>query len=114
MSNQTDFWNFEKHFWTEGAGFFRDNMARNAIMVFPAPVGMLSGEEIIDGLDGAPRWDEVEFEDRKKIENGRFAVLSYRAGGKRADGDSYSALCSTSYFKENGRWKLFSHQQAVC
>lgn len=113
MTLKTDFWDLEKHFWTEGPGFYRDNMARNAIMVFPAPVGLLSGQEIIDGLDGTPRWEEVEFEDRRKLENGKFTVLSYRAGGKRADGDSYSARCSTSYYKEDGRWKLFAHQQAV-
>ena len=57
MTLKTDFWDLEKHFWTEGKGFYRDNMARNAIMVFPAPVGLLSGQEIIDGLDGAPRWE---------------------------------------------------------
>ena len=114
MSSQTDFWNMEQNFWTEGAGFFRDNMARNAIMVFPAPVGLLSGQEIIDGLDRAPRWEKIAFENRKKLENGKFTVLSYRADGKRADGENYRALCSTSYFKEDGDWKLFSHQRAVC
>ena len=55
MTNQPDFWDLERHFWTDGVRFYRDNMARHAIMVFPAPDGMLSGEEIIDGLDGAPR-----------------------------------------------------------
>ncbi|TDH38701.1 hypothetical protein E2A64_06280 [Pseudohoeflea suaedae] len=113
MTSKTDFWDLEKHFWTDGPGFYRDNMSRNAIMVFPAPVGLLSGQEIIDGIDDAPGWDDIEFEDRRKLEHGKFTVLSYRAGGRRTDGDSYSALCSTSYYKEGGRWKLFSHQQAV-
>lgn len=112
MTSENIFWNLERSFWVGGSDFYRDHMAKHAIMVFPGPAGIMSGDEIIEALDEAPRWDEVSFEDKQLIENGNFAMLSYRADGRREGSKRYSALCASGYFHDGEGWRLVSHHQS--
>jgi hypothetical protein len=36
--------------------FFEDVLSENAVMVFPAPTGVLDRSTVLDSLGGADRW----------------------------------------------------------
>lgn len=109
--NVEDVWEREKGFWLDGPGFYGDRMVPGAQMVFPDPVGILKGDDILAGLKGAPRWDAVEMEETTELEIGDTLVLAYRATGTREGSTPYVALCSSAYVFQEHMWKLTSHQQ---
>ena len=39
------------------------------------------------------------------------AVLAYRAEAERPDAPILKALCASSYVRDEGTWRLMSHQQ---
>lgn len=106
-----DVWEREKGFWLNGPEFYENHMIADAQMVFPDPIGILKGGEILDGLRAAPRWDAVEMEDTAELTLGDTRVLAYRATGTRPAGRPYVALCSSTYVFCDPAWKLVSHQQ---
>lgn len=112
MVNEAELWEIEQNLWLGDAARFTATMAENCVMVFAPPAGILSGQEIMEGLKGAPRWDNIEMTDRvfsTGPEN--VVVIAYKALGKRGDEPSYSALCSSTYSGQTGEWKLLCHQQ---
>lgn len=106
-----DPWQPEKAFWLDGSEFYRDNLAPDAVMVFPEPAGILSGEAIISALKGAARWDVVEMAERGILQTGETLILTYRATGLRGDAAPYHALCSSTYVRSGVGWLLLCHQQ---
>ncbi|MFV2053401.1 DUF4440 domain-containing protein [Aliiroseovarius sp. YM-037] len=104
-------WDNEQSFWLDGPDFFRANMTKDARMVFPDPVGILKGDEILQGLEGAPRWASVSFDEKSLSQTATTAVLTYKATGERDGDDPYAALCCSTYVKASGDWKLLAHQQ---
>lgn len=104
-------WDAEKRFWLDGPDFYKDRMAPAALMVFPAPVGLLEGKAIVDGLRQGPRWQSVDFSETAEAALGDTVVLAYRATGRRQGAEPYTALCSSTYVRTEGGWKLLSHQQ---
>jgi hypothetical protein len=111
MSVLNEHWKVEESFWLDGPDFYRARMWPDARMIFPDPVGFLRGAAIVDALEGGPRWQAVDIEDRSEIEVGDTLVLAYRATGSRAGSAPYVALCSSTYVRQSGAWKLLSHQQ---
>ncbi|MCA2011176.1 DUF4440 domain-containing protein [Pararhodobacter sp. CCB-MM2] len=105
------FWNAETRFWLEGTERYPSQLASDAVMVFPAPTGMLKAEAIAESLQDAPRWDSVDFEDQSEARAGDTMVLAYKAIGQRGKERPYVALCSSTYARQAGAWKLLSHQQ---
>ena len=103
----------ETKFWTEGADYYRRNLAYAAIMVFPEPAGVLVKDEIADSLGGSARWSEVALEEHRLLElNDAAAVVTYKATAKRPDGTKpYVARASSTYVRDRGDWKLAFHQQ---
>jgi hypothetical protein len=106
-----DIWEKEKSFWLDGPAFYVDHMVADAQMVFPDPVGILKGDEILHGLKEAPRWQSVEIEEKTEASSGDTLVLAYRAAGRRGIAAPYRALCSSCYIRQGDTWKLISHQQ---
>ena len=104
-------WDAEKRFWLDGPDFYEDGMAQAALMVFPAPVGILEGKAIVDGLRQGPRWQSVDFGERSEAALGDTVVLAYRAIGRRQGAEPYIALCSSTHVRVGDTWKLLSHQQ---
>jgi hypothetical protein len=104
-------WELEKSFWLGGPDFYETSMARDAHMIFPAPVGILSGEDIMDGLRQGPRWKSVDFDGQTSIQVGEVVVLAYKATGERDGDDSYVAFCGSTYVRQADEWRLLSHQQ---
>ncbi len=106
-----EIWKTEQGFWLDGPKFYEEHMEPSALMVFPEPVGILKGGDILDGLKGAPRWRTVEMEQKTVLSLGKTLVLAYRATSKR-DGDAtYEALCSSTYLNSRDAWRLIAHQQ---
>lgn len=104
-------WEMEKSFWLDGPDFYESSMAPDARMVFPYPVGILEGEQIVEGLKQGPRWQSVEFENQTGTSLGETTALAYRATGQRDGEETYIALCSSTYVKSDGKWFLLTHQQ---
>jgi len=106
-----ELWDIEKALWLEGEEFFADHMVDDAVMVFPQPVGILRGAEILEGLKDAPRWTSVGASDLETIKRDGLAVLAYRASGERAGADRYEAYCLSTYEQREGEWLIVAHQQ---
>ncbi|MGR3802683.1 DUF4440 domain-containing protein [Marinibacterium profundimaris] len=104
-------WKTERSFWLDGPEVCESHLAEAACMVFPAPVGILTGTAINESLAEAPRWSEVEFDEESETVSQDTVVLAYRATGQSGDDDPYTAYCSTTYVREGDAWKLLSHQQ---
>ncbi|OOY02929.1 DUF4440 domain-containing protein [Thioclava sp. F28-4] len=105
-------WEMEKSFWLDGPDFYESAMASNAKMVFPSPVGILEGEQILEGLNQGPRWEAVDFEDKTETGLGHTAVLAYKATGRREGDAPYVTLCASTYVKADKNWVLLAHQQS--
>ncbi|SDE11097.1 hypothetical protein SAMN05421538_10463 [Paracoccus isoporae] len=104
-------WDMEKRFWLDGPDFYKSSLASDARMVFPPPVGILAGKQIVEGLKQGPRWQSVDFEEKTETGSGNTAVLAYKATGQRENDDPYVALCASTYVKSEGSWVLLAHQQ---
>ena len=93
-------WDIERRLWLEGAAAYASHVDPECVMVFAAPVGILSGPAIAESLTGAPRWAEVEMEDAHLARpSDDLAVLAYRA------------WCTSTYRRVGGAWALVQHQQ---
>lgn len=111
MSDESDLWRQEETFWLGDVEKFRSAMTDGAIMVFPYPAGILQGEKITDGVASAPRWRSVLMKDRAANIRGDVAVLAYKAEAEREGEPIRQMLCASTYLREEGGWRLMSHQQ---
>lgn len=103
----------EEKFWTEGADYYRQNLAYAAIMVFPDPAGVMVKDEIASSLARKERWLQVALEEHRLLElSDDAAVVTYKATAKRPDGGKpYVARASSAYVRDGSSWKLAFHQQ---
>jgi hypothetical protein len=103
----------ERQFWTGDADFYEANLARDALMIFADPVGVMTRSRVVDAVAASPRWGRVTFEQVRYLELDENAViLSYTARAQReGDADEYSALVSSVYVRRGGRFWLAFHQQ---
>lgn len=101
----------ERALWLEGAERFRACMAEGCVMVFPEPVGILRGDDILAGLEGVPRWSDLALAGLVATTAGDTAILAYRAEARRGDGPPYRALCSSTWIRRAGAWRILAHQQ---
>ena len=107
-----EFWQIERELWLGGPEVFRRWVARECLMVFPDPVGILSGQTVIDSIAPAPRWEAVALSGTALHRLGAdVAVLAYRIDAARPSGPPYLASCSTTYVRQAGDWWLMQHQQ---
>ena len=103
----------EKAFWHAAADldFYRAHMADDAVMVFPAPFGVLDAAQVMDAVAGSTPWTRVEMTETKVTEIGETAIVAYRAYAEKEDGESYSTYAASVYVRRDGQWKLVFHQQ---
>jgi len=105
-------WDFEERFWTAGENYYRDALSPHCVMAFPSPAGIMAGPSIVQSLSGAARWSSVKMDQRKIVRpNATTIVLGYRAVGRRDEGQTYEAFCTSSYCGSANGWKLVQHQQ---
>ena len=65
MADLDDLWDCERGFWLDGVPHYERHLAPDARMVFPEPAGILDAVAIMQGLEGAPRWESVDFDAQK-------------------------------------------------
>jgi hypothetical protein len=108
-----DLWVLEEGFWTGNATFFERHMAADALMVFPAPAGIIQGREIVQAVEAAPRWRNVRMVQRRlSLPSPDAGVLAYEVVAARDDPTTtYRALCSSTYVRTDQDWRLALHQQ---
>ncbi|GLQ55140.1 nuclear transport factor 2 family protein [Devosia nitrariae] len=105
-------WRSEERLWLEGPAAYGELLHELCVMVFPAPVGILQGDAIIESLRGVPRWQGVTMTDKLLREpNSDTAMLAYKAEGRRQGSPPYHAYCSSSYVRRGDRWQMTHHQQ---
>lgn len=113
MTLEEDLLALEERFWLEGtAGFYRDHLAPDAVMVFPEPFGILDEEAIVASVGDEPNWAEVSLGEVKAVRLGAAAaLLAYRAEARGRTGDRNTTYAASVYIAHDGAWKLAFHQQ---
>ena len=102
----------ERRLWLEGAEAFERHMAVECIMAF-APMGVMRNATIVGSLREAPRWTGVTFSDEAFARPAEtVAVFAYRAAAQRNSAD-YTALCTSTYVRADGEWRIAQHQQTA-
>ena len=92
------------------AGFYREVLADEVLMLLPGGLVIDDRTEVIDSMRGAP-WSSFELADERVIElSDTSAVVVYQAIARR-QGSEYQAWFSSTYIRRNGAWKLALHQQ---
>lgn len=111
MTYKDDLWTLEEQFWTEGAESARHMTAKDAVFIFPFPVGILKGDKLWSEKEVAQRWRSVVMSDRHITRKDAIAVLAYHVSAERSDVPIYEALCTSTYLKDDNKWLRLSHQQ---
>src|SRR5690606_20509551 len=113
MTQAQDLWRLEEQFWTGDAAFYERALAPDALMVLPAPVGVLGRAATIESIRSAPRWRKVSFMRQHHAAPGAdIVVLAYEVQADRGDdASSYAAQCSSTYVRIGGSWRLALHHQ---
>lgn len=108
---QQPIWEAEQSLWLGGRMAYAMLMAPDCLMAFPE-AGFLGPEEVLHALDKAPRWHEVQMSDRQETGGGETRVLAYRAEARRERGaDRYRVICTSTWRRDGGMWKLIQHHQ---
>ena len=105
---------FERTLWARAndAEFYRERLDDGALLVFPAPTGIIDRDQTIAAVASSGGWREFELVDFRLVElTDRTAAAAYRADAVSADGSRYSAYCSSTYVREDSGWQLALHQQ---
>lgn len=104
-------WDLEERFWTSGADSARSSTAKNAVMIFPYPPGILQGDLIWKHVTQNTGWRTVEMKDRSVAKNDAVAVLAYLVIAEKPGSPIYEALCASTYLLDDSGWLRLSHQQ---
>lgn len=111
-SDHASLWQIEERFWTSGADSARSTTAKDAVMIFPFPPGILQGDQIWPHLSGRTGWRSVSMTDRSAVRWGMLALLAYRVWAEKSEVPIYAALCASTYIHdEPDNWLRISHQQ---
>lgn len=111
MDPEETIWKMEERFWTDGADSARHMVAKDAVFVFPYPVGILRGDAVWREKEVAQRWRSVVMSDKYFSRKNNIAVLAYHVSAERGDEPIYEALCTSSYLLDDANWLRLSHQQ---
>lgn len=106
----SELWAIEQSLWLDGVSAYGEVMAEQCVMAF-GPMGIMRNNEIVESLQAAPRWHEVFMTEKATITQDGVAVLAYRATASQRGVDAYEALCTSTYIRVEGIWRLMQHQQ---
>ena len=106
-------WRYEKGLWTGDAEHYRESIHPDCVMVLPEEPFAMSGREAIEAVADTPRWDHAELSQRSLSRlSDELIAISYRAKATRGD-ESYTAWCSSTYWKGGPGWRVIQHSQTV-
>ena len=114
MQEQVELVALERLLWTGGPEAYEQHLAPEALMVFPAPVGVLDRGATVDTIRAADRWQRVSLDDvRTSRLSANVVALVYRATANRGDQDEpYRAAVASTYRRAGQGWELVLHQQS--
>jgi hypothetical protein len=104
----------ERDFWIspDRRPFYEANLTADAVMVFPAPFGIVGRAGAINAAEQAPVWEDVELEETQVVGvTDTSATLVYKATGRRPGGSVYRTYATSVYVRDGDSWKLALHQQ---
>jgi predicted GH43/DUF377 family glycosyl hydrolase len=94
-----------------GGDFYGDIMTADGVMIL-AHGFALTRDQVIASLADAPPWERYEIEDARVIElSDDAASVVYTGRGIRSDEPPFVALMSSTYVRDDGRWRLKIYQQ---
>ena len=94
----------------EGAAFYGDVMAEDAVLVVPGFV--TDGATFVASLPGTTPWARHRIEDPRIVELGDdCAAVVYHVCAKREGEPEYCAHVTSVYVRTDRGWKLALHQQ---
>lgn len=117
MATQQDLLDLEQAGWEalsstpeDAARFYGDVLAPQVLMLLPGGMVIDDRQHAIDSMSGTP-WDRFELGQERVHDLGEgCAAVAYRATASRG-GQDYTALCTSTYVRSDGRWRLALHQQ---
>jgi hypothetical protein len=93
-----------------GADYYERHLTADAIMGFSS--GVMTRAEAIEAMRASEPWASFTITDPHVVElTPDSGVLVYRASARRAGHAPYTALVSSAYVRQDGRWLLAFHQQ---
>ena len=107
-------WELERQFWLRAGDvdFYGRSLTDDAVMVFPAPFGVIDRTAILDAIASSTGWASVSIDERRLVTlNESSVALAYRATGVRAGQPDYATYAASVYVRRDGDWKLALHQQ---
>ncbi|MDI6623196.1 MAG: nuclear transport factor 2 family protein [Brevundimonas sp.] len=112
QEDDNDIWNLEERLWIEGPETWARLVHPNGVIAFTEPVGVLAEQQAGAGRLSAPRWASVHIveQDIGWIDED-LVVLAYVGEGRRPGAPSCRALCTSTWRRDDGRWRLVQHQQ---
>lgn len=111
MTDDDKIWDIEEKFWTQGAESARHMSAKDAVFVFPHPVGILRGDGLWREAEVAQRWRSIVMSERQLSRQDNIVAIAYRASAERGDAPIFEALCASTYLKDDEKWLRLTHQQ---
>ena len=93
------------------AEFYRDAMTEDGYMILANGMKM-SRDEVVAALGNAPPWDGYSIDEPKmfRIAENVFGLI-YRGTGTREGGEDFTALMTSVYTKDSGKWLLALYTQ---
>lgn len=91
--------------------FYQEHTAADALVVFPAPVGVITGDEMVSAINAGNPWSDYAISEPRIVEaSSDSAILIYYVTAHRPGQPEYQALISSGYAQRDGQWKLVFHQ----
>lgn len=109
MAREEPIWEAERSLWTGGRLAYATHMAPDCLLAL-SQSSLLDPAEVLDNIDRVPRWRSVAMTGRRAVGGIETLVLGYRAEAER-DRESYAALCTSTWRRDGGMWKLIQHHQ---
>jgi ketosteroid isomerase-like protein len=107
----------EKEFWNalDDPGFYRENMAKDAIAVINGEVK--TRDDAIAMTEEMPvKWDNIRFDSPRFVQlSDDTAAVTYKGTADRKTGEQYAAVITSVYARRDGKYKLVltTHTPAV-
>jgi hypothetical protein len=107
-----ELWVVEETLWLGGKRDYAAILHPDALMAF-AKVGLLGAATVAESIEGQ-RWTSVSVSDGvlKQVDHD-LIVLGYRAKAAKQAEAPYQCVCTSTYARANGQWRLIQHQQSA-
>ena len=93
----------------EATAFYSEVLSSQPVVMLTNGLRITDRQQIVDSMGGPP-WTAFEIiEPREDYLGPDVGVLTYKVRADR-DGTPYTALLSSVYARESGKWKLALHQ----